>query len=246
MKNKVKLTLLATSLMVAAGGANASLVLSGTTDLSAQGFGNAPRLLTLQAKGHDSTESAAIGISGGALVALTPGINDMLVYSGNGITNMGGDTVSPLGDNQKFGIPTLGSLGWTSGANVNLLFNAIEPGANGLTVNDVTLKFYNGDNVIASIDGGFALGTTAPGNGNAGFLITVDDPQRMYLDQNVFNQSGASAYRIALESTISGVAGGPESFSAIAAVPEPETYAMMLAGLGLLGFARIRKTRRKA
>ena len=141
------------------------------------------------------------------------------MFSGNGVTNLGGNEVNPLSDNQKFGIPTLGELNWTSGANVNLLFNATEPGGNGLTVTDVTLKFYNGNNVIAAIDGAFSLANTNTGNGNAGF-------------------------RIALESTITDVGGGPESFSAIAVVsnaPEPGVYGMLLSGLGLMGFVAKRR-----
>ncbi|MBY0270096.1 MAG: PEP-CTERM sorting domain-containing protein [Burkholderiales bacterium] len=222
-------------------GANANLVQNGELFIGAQGFGNAPRLLTIQGNG---TESGAIGIVGGNLVALTPGIANASVFGGNGVTNPGGDTVSPLSDNQKFGIPTLGELNWTSGANVNLLFNATEPGGDGLTVTDVTLKFYNGNTVIAAIDGSFSLLSTQTGNGSAGFLINVDAAQQTFLNTTVFSQAGASAFRIALESTITGVAGGPESFSAVSAVtavPEPETYAMMLAGLGLMGMVGVRR-----
>lgn len=222
-------------------GASANLVLNGELLIGAQGFGNAHRLLTIQGQGNSTTESGAIGISGGVIVALTPGIADGSVFSGNGVTNLGGDTVNPLTDDLKFGIPTLGELNWTSGANVNLLFNAVEPGGNGLNVTDVTLKFYNGDTVIAAIDGSFSLASTLPGNGSAGFLISVDAAQQNYLNTSVFSQAGASAFRIALESTITGVAGGPESFSAISAIPEPETYAMLVAGLGLMGWVGRRR-----
>jgi hypothetical protein len=247
MKKELKLSLLAASLLAVWGGANASLVQNGTVDLTGQGFGNAPRLLTIQATGSANTESGAIGISNGTLVGLTPGISDSLVAGGNGITNAGGNTANPLSDNQKFGIPTLSELGWTSGANVGLLFNATEPGGDGLNVTDVTLKFYNGNNVVTAIDGNFSLASTEPGNGKAGFLISVDQAQQQVLNNTVFNQQGFGNYRIALESTITGVGGGPESYSALGvqpAVPEPQTYAMMLAGLGLLGFARIRRNRR--
>lgn len=231
-------------MLVMSAGANANLVQNGQLQIGAQGFGNAPRLLTIQGQGNSSTESGAIGIVGGVLVALTPGISNASVFSGNGVTNLGGDTVNPLSDNQKFGIPTLGELNWTSGANVNLLFNATEPGGDGLTVTDVTLKFYNGNSVIAAIDGSFSLASTFTGNGSAGFLINVDAAQQTFLNSTVFNQAGASAFRIALESTITGVGGGPESFSAVSAVtavPEPETYAMMLAGLGLMGMVGVRR-----
>jgi hypothetical protein len=240
MKKKLWFVM-AAAVIGTAGSANASLVLNGTTSLSGDGFGNDPRLLTLQQTQNNTTESAAIGISGGNLVSLTPGIDDSLVHLGNGVTNAGGDLVQPLTDALKYGSPTLGELNWTTAANVNLLFNAIEPGGNGLSVDDVTLKFYNGDTLIAAIDGQFALDNTVMGNGQAGYWITVDGPQREWLDANVFNQAGVAGFRIALESTISGVAGGPESFSALAPVPEPETYAMMLAGLGILGLARIRR-----
>ncbi len=243
----LKLSAVAGAFMALTGAAHASLVLNGELSVAAQGFGNNPRILTEQARGNNTTESAAIGISGGTIVALTPGISDALVFGGNGITNAGGDTVNPLSDNQKYGIPSLSDLNWTTASNVNLLFNAVEPGGDGLTVTDVTLKFYNGDTVIAAIDGNFTLASTVTGNGSAGFLIAVDQAQQTYLNNTVFNQQGAGNFRIALESTITGVAGGAESFSAlsVAAVPEPQTYAMMLAGLGLLGFARIRKSRRQ-
>lgn len=52
---------------------------------------------------------------------------------------------------------------------------------------------------------------------------------------------------MALEASIGNFSGGPESFlvynlAAVNAVPEPETYALLLAGLGALGFvARRRK-----
>ena len=219
--------------------ANADLVQDGQLAIGAQGFGNAHRLLTVQEAGQDTTESGAIGIVNGAIVAVSPGINDALVFDGNGVTNLGGDEVSPQTDTLKFGIPTLGELGWTNATDVNLLFNADEPGGDGITVNDVTLKFYSGNSVIAAIDGNFSYADTIVGNGNAGFLIDVSGAQRGYLNSHVFNQAGYTNFRIALETTMSDVADGPDSFSAVESVPvipEPETYAMMLAGLGLMGF----------
>lgn len=251
MKMRLLAAALATTgaLMGISTSANANLVLNGELAIGAQGFGNAPRLLTIQGTGNSNVESGAIGIVGGSLVALSPGIANASVFSGNGVTNFGGSEASPLSDNQKFGIPTLGELHWTSGANVNLLFNASEPGGNGLTVNDVTLKFYNGNTVIAAIDGNFSLASTVTGNGNAGFRISVDAPQQTYLNTAVFNQAGAANFRIALESTISDVGGGAESFSAVSVVsnvPEPEVYGMMLSGLGLMGFVANRRKQKSA
>jgi len=237
---------MASALLGVSAGANADLIQNGELDIGAQGFGNAHRLLTISSQGSNTFESGAIGISAGTIVALTPGISDGLVFSGNGVTNAGGDTVSPLTDDLKFGIPTLGVLNWTSGADVNLLFNATEPGGDGLTITDVTLKFYSGDTVIAAIDGNFAYASTITGNGSAGFLISVDAAQQTFLDATVFNQAGFSGFRIALESTITGVAGGPESFSAVSAIPEPEVYAMLGAGLGLMGWVARRRKQQAA
>jgi hypothetical protein len=237
---------MATALLGMSTGANADLFLNGELAIGAQGFGTAPRLLTIESQNNNTFESGAIGISGGSLVALTPGVANTLVFMGNGVTNVGGDTVSPLSDNQKFGIPTLGSLNWTSGANVNLLFNATEPGGDGLNVTDVTLKFYNGNTLLTAIDGSFALASSVVGNGSAGFLVSVTPTQQAHLNTTVFNLAGSPNFRIALESTITGVAGGAESFSAVSAVspiPEPETYALMLAGLGLMGMVGVRRSK---
>jgi hypothetical protein len=261
MDKKLQLSLLAGPLLAIAAGANASIIQNGTVDLTGQGFGAVPRLLTIQAQGNNTTESGAIGIAGGALVAQTPGVANGSVFGGNGITNAGGDTVPPLTDANKFGIPTLGSLNWTTASNVALLFNPSESQgqvpSNGsttnggaLTIQDVTLKFYNGNTLVTAIDGGnITYANTDPGVGQAGFLLSVDAAQQTHLNSTVFNQTGSSSYRIALESTIANVSGGPESYAALGRgmtqpIPEPQTYAMMLAGLGLLGFARIRRSRK--
>jgi hypothetical protein len=48
-----------------------------------------------------------------------------------------------LADDQKYGIPTIGSLGLTDASQIGVLFNATEPGGDGVNVTDVTLKFYS-------------------------------------------------------------------------------------------------------
>lgn len=242
---------LATAIVGAVAPARADLVYLGETNLGAQGFGSASRLLTIQNTG---TESGAIGVLNGAIVALTPGIANGSVFSGNGITNAGGNTVNPLtGD--KFSIPTLGSLNWANASQVQIVFNAAEPGGggSGLNITDLTLKFYNGNTVIAAIDGSQAFASTVPGVGNSGYLFGVDAAQQTFLNSTVFNQVGASGFRIALESTITGAGGGPESFSAVlgpppevvTAVPEISTWLMMMIGFAAVGFAAYRRTTKK-
>jgi hypothetical protein len=66
-----------------------------------------------------------------------------------------------------------------------------------------------------------------------------------------FNANGLTAgnYYISVEGVVQGAGGGSYTsnvnLAALAPVPEPETYAMMVAGLGLLGFVARRKKNAK-
>ena len=61
--------------------------------------------------------------------------------------------------------------------------------------------------------------------------------------------TGGAGTRLALEARIGDFAGGPETFliynlgGVTAPIPEPETYALMLAGLGVVGFVARRRKR---
>ena len=52
---------------------------------------------------------------------------------------------------------------------------------------------------------------------------------------------GSGAYHLVVNGLVSGNAGGAYAVSLVSGVPEPETYAMMLGGLGLLGFMARRR-----
>src|SRR5215203_1350547 len=123
----------------------ASLVYDSTIQLSAQGFGNAPRDLTLQSPSNTTFESGAVGVDGTGAITFGIAISDASVFQGNGVSNSQGTAaglVNPLADDQKYGIPTIGSLGITSASQIGILFNATEPAGNGVDVTDLTLKFY--------------------------------------------------------------------------------------------------------
>ena len=127
------------------------------------------------------------------------------------------------------------------------MFNATEPGGNGVNITDVTLKFFNGNTVIAAIDGQQIFADTVTGNGGAGFVFTVDAAQQTFLNTTVFNQLGFGNFRIAAESTITGATGGPESWAAVnlaSAVPEPSTWVMMILGFAGVGFMTYRRSRK--
>jgi hypothetical protein len=229
-------------LLVLPHAASASLIYDSSIAVSGQGFGNVPRDLTIQATGQNKTgtESGCVSGVGGVFAGgPTSCISDVSVHDGNSHSNVGGDEVNPLADNQKFGIPTLGSLGITDPSQIRILFNVDEPSGDSANVVDLTLKFYNGNGLVAAIDGSQNFASTDPGNGKAGFVFVVDSAERTWLSNNVFNLLNFGDFNLALEATISDIAGGPESFVILAAdpttfsVPEPGT--LPLFAVGILG-----------
>ena len=142
---------------------------------------------------------------------------------------------SPLLDDAKYGIPTIGALGITSANQIGILFNATEPNGDSVNVLDLTLKFYSPAGLfLGAIDGEQNFLSSNPGNGVAGFTFVVDLAQQMQV--NSWLTAGGSGTLRALEASIGDFASGPESFliynlDGVNVVPEPGTLAML--GLGL-------------
>jgi len=222
--------------------AQANLVLSGGsvaasfTDIGAQGFGNAPRLLTLQENG---TEAGQIVISPGGVVSPAS-------FAGQN------SVASPCCDGSKNSAPTLGSIGWTSGADVKIGFNSDQVGQTGITLNQLILSLYNNANTVV---GTFSLAapitfTAAQlalqqGNGNAIFQFVLTAAEQAQF--NALLVGNFSTFHIALASQL-GVGlesnDGPDSFLAVRAIPLPG--ALVLFGSGLLGLAVLgRRSRRR-
>jgi hypothetical protein len=230
--------------------AAASLIYNSQIQLSAQGFGNAPKDLTLQGKG---TTSGCVGTAAGGGITFGTCTTDAQTFMGNGLSNLNGTTSmpSPLKDDLKYGNPTVSELGFTSAADIGVLFNATEPAGNSINVADITLSFYNtlSGNLLAAIDGQQNFLDSFAGNGVAGFVFMVDQDQQTYLNNLIFNgTNNLSNTRIGLGATLVGAAGGPDSFAVVnlsqpGGVPEPATWAMMLLGMGGLG-AALRQRRR--
>src|SRR5262249_44718807 len=147
--------LVATCAVLAAmsSGAQASLVLTGAdpassfVDLGSQGFGNAPRMLTLQSSPTEHGSVTPVDVTHDQAI---PGAN-------------------------KSTTPNLSTLQWSTGADVGIGFNSNQTGGTGITLNTLILTIFNGTTAIATfslaspVDFSQADLALQQGNGNAVF-----------------------------------------------------------------------------
>jgi hypothetical protein len=184
--------------------AQASLILMGSspadsfTDLGAQGFGTAPRLLTMQGSGQDDF-----------LSGFESPVN---VENGVGCPGPGCDVIDGA---NKSTTPTIAATGWTSGAEVGIGFNSDQQGNTGITMQDLVLTIYNGTTAV----GTFALGPAfinfssadlalQQGNGNAVFNFGLDAAQQAQFN-TILAMAGSSGFYVGLGATLGCPAGSP-------------------------------------
>jgi hypothetical protein len=138
---------------------------------------------------------------------------------------------------QLSGSPS-GSFAASGGAAGGIFYNNVSVVFNNLTYNNVTVTFYENP------EGGFSLYN----NANSSFLLITESP---YNNDQVYNSSTnqfiAGTYALD-EYPENNTKDGPEYSLTISqissSVPEPSTWAMMILGFGLAGYA-LRRDRRE-
>lgn len=234
VRNKMILVTVAV-LAAATHPALADLILLGPEVVGGSGFGALPRALTIQSHGpSQTTEQGCIApglIEGSTACAPVDGL-------------IGGDEAPPLGF-PKQAAPTLSSLGITDATQIGILFDAIQPqktNNNVVTINDLTLKLYNGATLVFTASGTFPNLATNPGNGNTDYLFVLDATEAA-----AFNTALAGNFTdsIALDSQISfpNQSSGPDSYVLVnrnvSIVPEPVSISWVCGGL--IGIVLLRR-----
>ena len=233
LKRSTKLGLAVAAALGFASSANASLTMLAAEDFPGTGLGAVNTILTIQSPANSTTEFGMV--------------------SWNGTADVISGATALTGASQTL-TRSLSDLGITSAANLRVVFNASEPGGNAITLNGLTLTIYNANGstfFTAPLDHPYDFADTQTGTGNSGFVFGLNGTETTQL-QTLLNPLGGnfSSLRAGLVAVASNATGGNETFFVAnstalppTAIPEPESYAMMLAGLGLLGFIAGRRRR---
>jgi hypothetical protein len=153
-------------------------------DIGAEGFGNAPRLLTLQTPN---------GQTGAQVGAVTPSAGGPVV-SGDAIAGANKSTT-----------PTVGDLGWFGGSGVAIGYNLNQNGGGGPLLTDLALTIYSAAFVpiitfhladpTTYTDADFHL---QPGNGNGIFGFVLDNTERLQYTALVLSNTITAASLVGL------------------------------------------------
>lgn len=221
---------------LAAAPASADLIPLGPTDLTGQGIGATITAITLQAKGQSTTESGYVDFAGTTF----------------------GDALTGSSQSQTF---TFADLGITDASQLALIANLAEPGSesppsvNATTTGSIAtfadriaLNVYSAAGTLLqtfTLANDMVLNQVAGGVGGSGLVFGLDGTQAAQLNTLVSGNTGDEVFSVG--ATFADAQGGVDVIQVaqlVAAVPEPETYALMLAGIGALGFVARRRRNR--
>jgi len=225
------------------GSARADLVLIGTTTIGGTGLGAVNTVLTLTSQGNNTVEQGCVGRGAAA---------DFIGSTAVGACVAGPTTDVQTGASQTQ-TRTLAEAGITTGAGFAILFNAVEPGGNSITLNSLSANFYNSTGTL--LHTATYLGAphdflnTQTGTGNSGEMFALNGTEAAIL-QGLITANGAAGIRVGI-STKAGdplpATGGHETFfifnsNAVTLTPEPSSVALLATGLvGFVGFVRRRR-----
>lgn len=227
MRFKLAATALASAIAcsIAPSTSQASFVFNTTENIGGTGLGTVFTLLTIH--DNDGSQSGSVFVNGSNVQATS------------------GDAQTGVGQTQ---LRTFGEIGLSSASNLRIVFNASEPSGNGITLSNLAMNVWDAAGNLIFTSGAFSPvihPSTTTGTGNSGFSYGLDAAQTAAFQAAAFGANFSAGHRIGLTASTSNSQGGNETFfvANIAPVPEPSTWAMLLAGLGMLGFMARRRAK---
>jgi hypothetical protein len=225
---------------LAAAPASANLIQLSDVQLTGQGIGATFTTLTLQATGASTTESGGVLFNG----------------------NVFGDALTGASQSSTF---TFADLSISNASQLALIVNLAEPGSenppsvttaastlssNANLANAITLNVYSAGGTLIqqhTANSGLTLNQIAGGVGGSGLVFGLDATEQSALNAIMASTAGNEVFTVG--ATFANAQGGNDTIQAarltqVSAVPEPESYALLLAGLGALGFVSKRRSRR--
>jgi PEP-CTERM motif len=184
---------------------------------------------------HAASYQFDVDYAGSNIATLAPGSDDLLAT-----------TLQP-GDDFVYTLSAMGNGYWSTVASADqfpFIALIVSPG---YRVSDVTVTLLNNGASVFSYSETGAFNIESHLGGNAVFL-----PAELVFDQiRLFDRIGTASTASVPWSLLPWPGVGPENSGfygqairyTVATVPEPETYAMLLAGVGVVGFAGRRRQR---